>query len=114
MHTINRSAVLVIPAQPFLDWLHHADPTSGELTLSDLRRKPTIYLLPEYEMQDEARGHLRECCGLIFEEQLNGWYRVPSAWPTDRSLANFNRWFEYSFHSVLLDLCEYRLKHESF
>jgi hypothetical protein len=47
MDAINRSAVIVMPAQPFLDWLHQADPTSAELTLEDLRREPTIYLLPE-------------------------------------------------------------------
>jgi hypothetical protein len=33
MKTINRSAVAVTQAQPFLDWLHQADPTSAHLTL---------------------------------------------------------------------------------
>ena len=31
MNTINRLAVVVIPAQPFLDWLHQAGPTSAQL-----------------------------------------------------------------------------------
>jgi hypothetical protein len=43
MDAINRSAVIVMPAQPFLDWLHRADPTSAALSLEDLRREPTIY-----------------------------------------------------------------------
>jgi hypothetical protein len=38
----NRSALVVKPAQPFLDWLHTADPTSHELTLPDLAREPKI------------------------------------------------------------------------
>ena len=46
MDVINRSAVIVMPAEPFLKWLHRADSTSAELTLADLRREPTIYLLP--------------------------------------------------------------------
>ena len=46
MNTINRSAVVVIPAQPFLDWLHQADPTSAQLSLNDLRKEATLYLLP--------------------------------------------------------------------
>src|SRR6516162_6612840 len=46
MNTINRSAVVVIPAQPFLDWLHQADPTSAQLSLNDLRIEATLYLLP--------------------------------------------------------------------
>jgi hypothetical protein len=65
-----------MPAKPFLDWLHRADSTSANLTLEDLRREPTIYLLPEYDTEEEARGHLKEVCREIFEEQLNGWYRV--------------------------------------
>jgi len=72
MDAINRSAVIVMPAQPFLDWLHRADPTSAALSLEDLRREPTIYLLPEYNIEQEARGYLREYCSQIFEEQLDG------------------------------------------
>jgi hypothetical protein len=43
----------------------------------DLRREPTIYLLPEYDTEEEARGNLSEYRSEIFEEQLDGWYRVP-------------------------------------
>ena len=105
MKTINRSAVAVIPAQPFLDWLHQADPTSAHLTLNDLRAEPTIYLLPEYDTEEEVRQHLQRQCTEIFEDQLDGWYRVPAAWPADRSFKQFKHWFEYRFHSVLIDLC---------
>jgi hypothetical protein len=106
MDAINRSAVIVLPAQPFLDWLHRADPTSAALSLEDLRREPTTYLLPEYDTEEEARGYLREYGSEIFEEQLDGWYRAPSAWPVDRTFDTFIRWFECSFHSVLVDLCD--------
>ena len=104
MNTINRSAVAVIPAQPFLDWLHEVDPTSAHLTLNDLRDEPTIYLLPEYDTAEEARKHLQSRWKQIFEEQLEEWFRVPTAWPTDRTFKAFKRWF---VHSVLIDLCEH-------
>ena len=52
--------------------------------LQDLRREPAIYLLPEYDAEEEERGYMRGYCSEIFEEQLDGWYRVPSAWPVDR------------------------------
>jgi hypothetical protein len=45
-------------------------------------------------------------CGQIFEEQLDGWYRVPPLWPTRRDLNAFDHWFEWSFHSVVVDLCD--------
>jgi len=66
MDAINRSAVMVMPAQPFLDWLRRADPTSAALSLEDLRREPTIYLLPEYGSEREARGYLRDYCSEIY------------------------------------------------
>lgn len=106
MPAINRSAVIVIPGQPFLDWLHRVDATSSEISLEDLRRDPTIYLLPDYDTDEQAERHLRKHCREIFEEHLDGWYRVPSAWPPDRGIRVFKLWFEYHFHSVLLDLCE--------
>ena len=69
------------PSQPFIDWLHRTDPTSAHLTLHDLRLEPTIYLLLEWETEEEALHHLAEVSNDIFEEQLNTWYRVPSLWP---------------------------------
>ena len=106
MTTVNRAAIVVRPGQPFLDWLHRADPTSSELNLEDLRREPTVYLLPECENEREVREYLEEVCGQIFEEQLDGWYRVPSSWPSRRDLDAFDRWFEWSFHSMVVDLCD--------
>jgi hypothetical protein len=56
MDIINRSAIIVKPAQPFLEWLHRVDPTSAHLTLDDLRREPTIYLLPEWGIEFPRSG----------------------------------------------------------
>jgi hypothetical protein len=112
MITLNRTAIMGMPGQPFLDWLHRADPTSGGLSLEDFRREPTVYLLPESESQGEARECLKDMCGQIFEEQLDGWYRVPSSWPSRRDMDAFDSWFEWSFHSVVVDLCDEPLQRE--
>jgi hypothetical protein len=60
----------------------------------------------------EAREYLEEVCSEISEEQLNGWYRVPSSWSTCRDLNAFDHWFEWSFHWVVFDLCDDRLLQE--
>ena len=86
MDTLNRSAIVVRPKQPFLDWLHAADPTSGEISLANLIQEPTIYLIPECDTDEEVADVLRELCEEIFEEQLAGWYTDTSTWPRDRSL----------------------------
>jgi hypothetical protein len=112
MIAINRTGIVVRPGQLFLDWLHRADPTSIELSLEDLRREPTVYLLPECENEEEAREYLEKVCGQIFEEQLDSWYRVPSAWPNRRDLDAFDRWFEWSFHPMVVDLSYHPLLQE--
>ena len=104
LRVINRSVVVVRPKQPFLDWLHRVDPTSGELTLKDLRRDPNVYLLPTCDTEEQMEGRLKHVCQWIFEGQLNGWYTVEEVWPADRSMKVFREWFEYEFHSMAIDL----------
>jgi hypothetical protein len=54
MLVLNRSAIVVKPKEPFLDWLHAADPSGRDLTLLDLVREPTIYLIPECDTDDDV------------------------------------------------------------
>ena len=106
MDTLNRSAIVVKPKQPFLEWLHAADPTSRELSLPDLVRESTIYLIPECDTDEEADDVLHELCEEIFEEQLAGWYEDTSTWPRNRSYEVFCHWFDYRHYSMLVDLCD--------
>ena len=69
--TVNRSALVVKPKQPFLDWLHGADSTSSSLTLRELVSEPTIYLIPECDTPEEGADVLHERCEEIFVEQVN-------------------------------------------
>ena len=106
MLALNRSAIVVRPKLPFLDWLHAADPTSATLTLADLGREPTIYLVPECGDAEEERAALQTVFPTIFEDQLVGWWRDRTTWPTSRSFGRFSRWFDCQFHSTLLDLTD--------
>lgn len=106
MDTLNRSAIVVKPKQPFLGWLHAADPSSRKLTMLDLVREPTIYLLPECDTDEDVAEVLRELCEEIFEEQPAGWYTDTATWPRDQSLEAFRRWFDYQHHWMLVDLCD--------
>jgi hypothetical protein len=58
MDTLNRSAIVVKPKQPFLDWLHVADPTSHGITLFDVAGETTIYLIPECDTNEELEDVL--------------------------------------------------------
>jgi hypothetical protein len=89
--TVNRSALVVKPRQPLLDWLNAVDPTNVNLTLREVIEDPTIYLIPECDTDDELRRILRRVCEYIFAEQLAGWYTDESVWPQDRSFEAFCR-----------------------
>jgi len=101
---LNRSAVVVKPKQPFLDWLRTADPTSGGITLGELEQDPTIYLIPECDTEGDVRKALRKLCGEIFVEELAAWWTDEKSWPQDRGFTVFCRWFEWQHHSMLIDL----------
>lgn len=109
IRTLNRSAVLIIPKQPFLEWLRFADPESDDLTLENLQAYPNVYLIPECEEDQDVEKQLRRFCTTIFEEQLDAWIVDDTTWPIDRSFDVFTRWFAISFHSEVLDLVETRL-----
>jgi hypothetical protein len=74
MRATNRSAIVVVPKEPFLNWLHSIDPTSSAITLDDLSEEPTVYLLPECEDDEAVDKCLREAFAEIFEEELRGWW----------------------------------------
>ena len=77
MEMLNRSAVIVKPRQPYLEWTRRDD-TEGlaESVFETLRKEPTIYLLPEYE----------------------------ASWPKNRTLEMFREWFEVQMSSIVEDL----------
>ena len=100
MLALNRAAIVARPKPPFLEWLHAVDPTSAWLTLTNLAREPTIYLVDECDDPADEEACLQAVCSTIFEDQLDGWWRDRTTWPTLRSLpvfgagliASFIRW----------------------
>lgn len=109
---LNRSAVVVRPAQPFLDWLHAADPSSSATSLSELTREPSVYLFPEVRSPDELERLLRRVFDTIFTAELDGWFREETTWPGKRTFCMFRAWFECSSHSMLIDLADAELGYD--
>jgi hypothetical protein len=48
--------------------------------------------------------YLEEAYGQVFEQQLDGWYGVSSSWSNQRDFDAFDRWFDWNFHSMMVDL----------
>ncbi len=100
---INRSAVIVRPSQPYIDWASNLD-DSG--IVPDPDGEPSIYLLPEYDTDDEGWALLSKGFDVIFDAELDGWHTDSTAWPAKRTFAMFRRWFQITMCSCIDDLCE--------
>lgn len=111
MLLVNRTAVVIIAKQPFLDWLHTVDPTSHHLNLADLNDNVDLPL-PDSDTEGQAKRYARKFCKEIFEHELDGWWREPSSWPQDLSYRNFVKWFDCRYYSMVFDLAGTPLRTE--
>ena len=103
---LNRSALIVRPRQPYLDWAASLD-DSG--LVPDVAGEHTVYLAPGFEDGDEAAKVLGSVYAEIFERELNAWHTDEGDWPSSRTLVMFTKWFEVEMHSVVEDLCGHEL-----
>ena len=106
MSEINRSLITLKPKQPLLDWVRNLDNESEELTLAELAKDSTVYLVPEIWQDSDQQEALEECYEILFEDQLEAWWTDPTAWPSERNLKLFLDWFEVEFHRLVVDLCD--------
>ena len=100
---LNRCVVTIRAKEPLHAWLQSL-PDCDDITLEEVNRETTAYLLPVYEDDAEKESLLAQFFDLLFEEELAGWWLAKDAWPTDRSFGVFKSWFDVDFHSVVVDL----------
>lgn len=100
---LNRAALIVRPKQPFLDWAAGLD-DSG--LVPDVDGEKTVYLVPEFESDEEGLRVLKRVYAEIFERELDGWHTDPSAWPQKRDFKTFHQWFSIELHSVVEDVVD--------
>ena len=98
---INRSAFVVRPRQPFVEWRERLDGGGDE---QSTEKEVSIYLVREDETGQEETPPLKEYYQRIFEAQLEAWCAEPGEWPQDRSLRVFEEWFEVVGESIVIDL----------
>lgn len=100
---LNRAALIVRPKQPFLDWAASLD-NSG--LVPDVAGEHTVYLVPEFESEEEGQQVLRHVYVEIFERELDDWHTDESAWPEKRDFKTFQEWFSIELHSVVEDVVD--------
>ncbi len=108
---LNRGSVIVRPKQPYIDWAASLD-DSGLLPRIDGEK--TVYLIPEYESDEDAMDILSVCFGEIFEMELLAWHLIEGDWPKNRTFSMFKKWFSLELHSCVEDICGYELIDDGF
>ena len=90
-----------------MDWAKSLDDSD---VLPDVDGEQTVYLIPEFDDDEEAESVLRLVHREVFERTLNGWHTVQTAWPRDRSLRAFKKWFTIEMHTLIEDLVDHSLE----
>ena len=95
---INRSAVILKPLQPFLDWLNHLYPDDE----MDDGNEVNIYLVSE-EI-DDVEVWLKKKFDTFFMMELNDWHTNKKEWPQRRNYKMFKQWFNIEISTMIYDL----------
>jgi hypothetical protein len=104
---VRRSALVIKPRKPFIDWLSKIDPEDENI---DLSKDTDVYLLPDFEDIEQIEKWLKKNFDEIFCDQMNHWYIDESMWVEKRTFKMFKEWFDYSLHSMIWDTQEGSIK----
>jgi hypothetical protein len=108
MRVINRTAVTITGAKPYIDWTRQtdADANKGAITVARARTYGSAFLLPEFELEEDVQEWVEDNAAWIFELQLGTWTDDETTWPQSRDLASFREWFNIEIHSVVVDVAD--------
>lgn len=112
---LNRDAVVVKPKRKYLDWMRATDEEAATATDGELFRAcGTIYLFEPLETATTAEAgealhsHWRE----IATSEFEGWWTDEADWPTLKTFADFEAYFEWTYVELIADLGGPRLRLE--
>jgi hypothetical protein len=110
MRVVNRTAVSITGAQPYLEWMRQtdADFNKGAITVVVPRAKAygSAFLLPEFDLEEDLQEWVEENVSWLFEFQLAAWTEDEAVWPAVRDLKTFREWFRIDIHSVVVDVAD--------
>lgn len=111
IYTVNRSVLIAKGKEPFLKWIQNLpDPT--DITLKELNRDCSMYLIPNYEYEYQVEELIRENFITVFENELLDWWLDPKEWPDITDYGLFRKWFDVEVHSLIRDLVSTSLLRE--
>lgn len=111
MKLVNRSALTIIPRQPYVDWANTLD-DGPKLDITDPHHEYDVYLVDEIADGDDLNWVLHEYYPRIFYEALMDWHTDQKDWPKTCDFETFQQWFEVRVCSGVFDLCRGKIRTE--
>lgn len=93
---INRSAIIIKPLQPFLDWGSNLYPNDLEVM-----KETKTYLISEDI--DDIGAWLKKKFDKIFVFELATWHSDKKKWPQKRNYKMFQEWFQVDVSILIFD-----------
>jgi len=108
MRVVNRTAISLVGEAPFVEWTqaNGADADKGTLTVARAQPYGTVFLLPEFELEEDIQEWIEDNASWLFEFQLASWTDDESVWPVERDLKTFREWFRVDIHNVVVDAAD--------
>ena len=105
MDIINRSAFSVYGTQKFVDWINTLDEFKGDdsMTLEEVNANPSIFLVPEYEEDEDGMKFVDEKKEELFQHMLDAWQGEGEI-EIDPTEEDFDEWFDLAFTPMICDL----------
>ena len=103
MRTVNRSAFIVRPKEPYFRWATSIDEDAA-YDAEDLQSRVSVYLVREHPTLEEETPPMEDYYDEIFAMELSAWSEDESLWPKSRDLKTFHSWFEVIGQSMVIDL----------
>ncbi len=111
MEQINRCLAILLPRQPYVDWLNSLRESRDKIwSLQDFNDQGFAYLIPEYSQLSDMRKYVQDNFQVVFEDALSRGLANEDRWPSKRGRETFEAWFEVEIHSRILDLSEEPLR----
>ncbi len=103
-YMMDRSAIIVSPKQPFVDWVYSLNIAAQEVSSKDIKESMSVYLIEEVMDDKHFKDILKDVYTVIFEEELASWSTDESRWPEKRNLSMFKKWFSANLQYSVVDL----------
>ena len=105
MRLLNRTAISIVGARPYIEWTRRtdADLNKGTLTVARAQLYGTAFLLPEFELEEDVQEWVEENAPWLFEFLLAAWTEDETVWPVNRDLKRFREWFRIDIHNAVVD-----------